>query len=74
MGNFRMATPVLKPIFEWPNQCYGMFSNGGTNVMACFRMAGGRTNVKACFRMAGGDLGFGLWGLGPRVWALGFRA
>ena len=74
---------MLWHVFEWGDQCYGMFSNGGTNamacfrmaepggtnVMACFRMAGGRTNVMACFRMAGG------WALvlGPRVWALGFR-
>ena len=29
---------MLWHVFEPPDQCSGMFSNGGTNVMACFRM------------------------------------
>ena len=29
---------MLWHVFEWGDQCYGTFSNGGTNVMACFRM------------------------------------
>ena len=40
MACFRMGGPMLRPVFEWQDQCYGLFSNGGTNVKACFRMAG----------------------------------
>ena len=63
-----MYIKTLWVFFEWPDQCYGMFSNGGTNVMACFRMGG--TNVMACFRM-GAPM---LWPVfewpvaGPMLW------
>ena len=59
---------MLWHVFEWGHQCYGMFSNGGTNVMACFRMGGPMLWHVFERPSLGGPM---LW---HRVWALGFRA